>query len=144
MKTKKGMLVTGVALLLVAAVSISAGGGKEYFAKLKQELSLSDAQVTQLQQKFDALHPQGEAMEQKVKTLRGEIEAQEKAASPDRAVIEQKHAELVAAKKEWKEKVTDIYRGVLTKEQFAKWQQMESDYQHEKEKKESSEKKKKD
>jgi cell division protein FtsB len=144
MKTNKRIFVTMLALLLAAAVSLSAGGEKEHWAKLKQELNLADAQVTQLQQKFEALRPQGEAMEQRVKALRSEIENQEKAAAPDRMLLEQKKTELASAKKEWKEKVTDLYRSVLNKEQYAKWEQMESNYQHEKEKKDYSEKKKKD
>jgi hypothetical protein len=144
MKTKKRIFLTMLAILLAVAVSLSAGGGKEYFAKLKQELNLTDAQVTQLEQKFEGIRPQGEAWEQRVKALRAEIESQEKAASPDRTVIEQKKAEMAAVKKEWKEKALEIYRSVLTKEQYAKWEQMESNYQREKEKKEYSEKKKKD
>jgi capsule polysaccharide export protein KpsE/RkpR len=144
MKTNKRIFLTMLALLLAAAVSLSAGGGKEYFAKLKQELNLTDAQVTQLEQRFESLRPQGQALELKVKALRQDIEAQEKAASPDRRVIEERKAELATVKTEWKEKYTDIYRSVLTKEQFAKWQQMESNEKHEKEKKEYTEKKKKD
>ena len=144
MKTKKGIFLTMLALLLVAAVSLSAGGEKEHWAKLKQELNLTDAQVSQLEQRFEALRPQGEAMELRVKALHAEIESQEKAAAPDRQLLEQKKAELASAKKEWKAKVTDLYRSVLTKEQYAKWEQMESNYHREKEKKEYSEKKKKD
>ncbi len=144
MKTNKGIFVTMFALLLATAVLLSAGGGKEYWAKLKQELNLTDAQVTQLEQKFEAIRPQGQALELKVKALRQDIEVQEKAAAPDRRVIEEKKAQLATVKMEWKEKYTGIYRSVLTKDQFAKWQQMESNDKHEKEKKEYSEKKKKD
>jgi capsule polysaccharide export protein KpsE/RkpR len=142
MKTKKGIFLAALAFLLVAAVSLSAGGGKEHWAKLKQELNLTDAQLTQLQQKFEALNPQGQALELKVRALRQDIEEQEKAAAPDRRVIEQKKAELETVRREWREKTTDIYRSTLTKEQFSKWQEMEA--KGEKEKKEYSEKKKKD
>ena len=144
MKSKKGILGTILVLLLAAAVSLSAGGGekKDHLAYLQKELSLSDAQVTQLKQKFDAIHSQGEEAELKARALRGEIEDQEKSANPNRQIIEQRKASLEALHKEWKAKVTDIYRSVLTSEQFAKWQKMESDERHDKEKKEYREKKK--
>ena len=133
-----------LALVLVSSVSLAAGGGekKDHWAHLKKELNLTDAQVTQLQQKFDAIHSQGEEAEMKSRALREEIEAQEKAITPNRQIIEQRKASLEALHKEWKAKVTDIYRSVLTSEQFSKWQQMEYDEKHEKEKKEYSEKKK--
>jgi Spy/CpxP family protein refolding chaperone len=139
MKTRKGIFLTMLALLLAAAVTLSAGGGKEHWAKLKQELNLTDAQVTQLEQKFEAIRPQGEALELKVKELQREIEEQEKAAVPDKKVIDEKRLERERLTKEWHEKASEIYRSVLTKEQFTKFQEMRA-----KEKKEYSEKKKKD
>ena len=146
MNSKRRIVWTILTLLLAAAVSLSAavGGEKDHWANLKKELNLTDAQVAQLQQKFEALRPQGEEMELKVRAVRSQIEEEEKATAPDRKAIEHKNAELAAAKREWKEKVTAIYRAVLTSEQFAKWQRMESDEKHEKARKEISEKKNKD
>ena len=137
MKTKKGIFFTVLAFVLAAAVAVSAGGDKDHWVKLKQELNLTDAQVTQLQQKFEALKPQGQELEVKVKALKSDIESLEKAASPDKRTIEQKKSELMSAKSAWKEKTNEIYRSVLSSEQFAKLEQM-----HEKEKKSYSEKKK--
>lgn len=126
MKTNKGIFVTVLALLLVAAVSLSAGGDKdkEKWAKLKQELTLSDAQVTQLQQKFEEFQLQNQPLMDKVKGLWSEVEALEKAATPDRSLIEAKRAEMTSLKKEWREKSDHIYRSVLSKEQFVKLQEM--------------------
>jgi chromosome segregation ATPase len=137
MKTKKGIFFTVLAFALVATVAVSAGGDKENWVKLKAELNLTDAQVTQLQQKFEAIKPQGQEHELKVKALKSEIASLEKAASPDKQAIDLKKAELMSAKTAWKEKSNEIYRSVLSSDQFAKLQQM-----HAKEKKAYSEKKK--
>lgn len=139
MKTKKRIFVTMLALLLAAAVSLSAGGDKEHWAKLKQDLTLTDTQVTQLQQKFEEFRLQNQPVEEKAKGLWREIEELEKAGSSDRSGIDAKKAELAALKKEWKEKSNHIYRSVLSKEQFVKLQEMKA-----REEKEYSAKKKKD
>ena len=123
MKTKKGIYVTVLALLLVAAVSLTAGDEKEKWAKLKQELTLTDTQVTQLQQKFDEFKVQNQALVEKAKGLWREIEELEKAGTSDRSVIDAKKAELAPLKKEWKDKADQIYRSVLSKEQFVKYQE---------------------
>ncbi len=125
MKTTKRIFLTTLALLLVTAVSLSAG--EERWAKLKQELNLTDSQVTQLEQKFETLQP----LMEKGKALKSELKALESAATPDQKAIGAKKAELDVLHKEWKEKATPIYRSVLTQEQFAKLQEM--DAKHEKE-----------
>ncbi len=124
MKTKKGIFVTVLALLLVAAVSLVGGDDKEKWAKLKQELTLTDAQVTQLQQKFDEFKLQNQPLVDKAKGLWREIEDLEKAGSSDRRLIDAKKAELAPLKKEWMEKSDQIYRSVLSKEQFVKLQEI--------------------
>lgn len=139
MKTRKGIFLTMLVILLAAAVSLSAGGDKEHWAKLKQELNLTDAQVTQLQQKFEEFRLQNQPLEEKAKGLWREIEELEKAGSSDRSVIDAKKAELAPLKKEWTEKSNQIYRSVLSKEQFVKLQEMRA-----REEKEYSAKKKKD
>jgi len=138
MKTKKGIFLAMLVILLAAAVSLSAGGDKEHWAKLKQELNLTDTQVAQLQQKFEEFRLQNQPVEEKAKGLWREIEELEKAGSPDRSVIDAKKAELAALKKDWKEKSNQTYRSVLSKEQFVKLQEMKA-----REEKEYSEKKKK-
>lgn len=141
MKTRKGIFVTVLALLLVAAVSLAAGGddAKEHWAKLKQELTLTDSQVTQLQQKFEEFKVQNQALVEKAKGLWREIEELEKAGTSDHSVIDAKKAELAPLKKEWKDKSDQIYRSVLSKEQFVKLQEIRA-----REEKEYSAKKKKD
>lgn len=142
MKTKKEIFLTTLALFLLAAVSLSAGGDKEYWAKLKKDLSLTDAQVTQLQEKFEALHPQGEQLEERMRAIKREMQELERAATPDEKAMREKRDERDRLTKEWKEKKMDIFRSVLSAEQFAKFQDMEARAM--KEKKEHSEKKTKD
>lgn len=93
MKTKKEIFLTTLALFLLAAVSLSAGGDKEYWAKLKKELSLTDAQVTQLQEKFEALHPQGEQLEERMRAIKREMQELERAATPDEKAMREKRDE---------------------------------------------------
>jgi len=124
MKTNKAKYFTVLAMLLALAVTLSAGGDKDKMAKLKAELNLTDAQVAQLEQKFEALKPYGE----KFTALKTGLESLEKAATPDQKAIDAKKAELMAFKKEYKEKANAIYRSVLTKEQFAKLEAMWTEY----------------
>jgi hypothetical protein len=141
MKTRTNILGAAVAFLLIAAVSLSAGEGNEKWAKLKATLGLSDAQVTQLQQKFAAIQPQGEQAEQRAKTLHREIEELERAATPDTKALDAKRSELEMLHKEWHERSTEIFRSVLTKPQFEKFQQMKSQEEKERWEKEHKEKK---
>jgi hypothetical protein len=133
---KRIFLIT-MAFLLAAAVSLAANDKKEKFAKLQAELGLSDAQVTQLQQKFDELGPMGQEMERKAKALSEEIRALEKSPNPDQQALSAKRSEREAVTQEWHEKVRAIYKSVLTDEQFTKLDQMHS---HEKEEHERKEK----
>jgi Spy/CpxP family protein refolding chaperone len=134
---KRIFLIT-MALLLTATVSLAGHDKKEKFAKLQAELGLSDAQVAQLQQKFNALSPSGEDMERRAKALNEEIRTLESNANPDQQALSAKRSEREALTQEWHEKVMAIYRSVLTKEQFAKFDQMHSG--HEKEEQERKEK----
>jgi hypothetical protein len=146
MKTRKGILLSTVGLLLAAAVMLAAGEGAEKWAKMKQELGLSDAQVTQLQQKFAALSPQGEETERKAKELHRQLEEMERAENPDQRAITAKKQELETLTHEWNEKTNQVFRSVLTKEQFSKWEQMREKSGHEgkeREEKERSEREKK-
>src|SRR5215831_12403588 len=122
---KRIFLIT-MAFLLAAAVSLSAGDKKEKFAKLQAELGLSDDQVAQLQQKFDAISPQGQDMERRAKALNEEIRTLESSANPDEQALSAKRSEREALTQEWHEKVRAIYKSVLTSEQFAKLDQMHS------------------
>src|SRR5262245_57245080 len=89
--SKKIFLITSM-LLLLAAVSLSAGDKKEKFAKLQADLGLSDAQVAQLQQKFDEFRPAAEDLERRSKALGSEIEALEKSSNPDQQTLAAKRS----------------------------------------------------
>jgi Spy/CpxP family protein refolding chaperone len=124
---RKAIFLSTIGLLLVAAVSLSsAGDGKDKWAKMKAELNLTDAQVSALQQKFEAVRPQGEDLERRSKALHSEIESLERASSPDQQTIQAKRSELESITKEWHEKKIAIFRSVLTPEQFTKLDQMHS------------------
>jgi Spy/CpxP family protein refolding chaperone len=138
---KRIFLIT-MAFLLAAAVSLAAHDKKEKFAKLQAELGLSDAQVAQLQQKFNELSPSGEEMERRSKALTEEIRTLESSANPDQQALSAKRSEREALTQEWHEKVMAIYKSVLTNEQFTKFDQMHS--KHEKEEQEKKEKEHRD
>ena len=139
--SKKIVLITSM-LLLLAAVSLSAGDKKEKFAKLQAELGLSDAQVAQLQQKFDEFRPAAEDLEHRSKALNSEIEALEKSSNPDQQTLAAKRSQREALTAEFHDKKIAIFRSVLTQEQFAKLDQMHS--HHEKEAHERKEKEHRD
>lgn len=137
---KRIFLIT-MALLLVAAVSLAAGDKKEKFAKLQAELGLSDAQVAQLQQKFDQLGPIGQETERKAKALTEDIQVLEKSTNPDdQKTLSAKRSEREALTQEWHQKVRAIYKSVLTDEQFVKLDQMHSHGKEEHEQKEHHDK----
>lgn len=137
----KRILLITMALLLVAAVSLAAGDKKEKFAKLQAELGLSDAQVAQLQQKFDQLGPIGQETERKAKALTEEIRVLEKSTNPDdQKTLSAKRSEREALTQEWHQKVRAIYKSVLTDEQFVKLDQMHSHGKEEHEQKEHHDK----
>jgi Spy/CpxP family protein refolding chaperone len=127
---RKAIFLSTLALLMTAAaVSLSAGTNGEHkdkWAHMKAELNLTDAQVSELQQKFEAIRPQGEDLERRSKALHSEIESLEKASSPDQQAIQEKRSQLEAMTREWHEKATAIFRSVLTPEQFTKLDQMHS------------------
>jgi Spy/CpxP family protein refolding chaperone len=127
MNSRKNVIVTLLAVLLVAAVSVSAGGGDkaEKMAKLKAEYNLSDAQVAQLEQQFDALKP----IADRAMAIKTELKALEGAANPDTRAINAKKTELDGVKKEYKAKVTAAFRSVLTREQFARWEAKQAEYE---------------
>jgi hypothetical protein len=125
MKSKKGILLTIVALVLVSAVAFAAGGDK--WAKMKADLNLTDAQVTQLQEKFKQLDP----LMEKAMALKKEIQILEKATPPDQKAIEASKNELATLKKAWTSKAEAIYKSVLTTEQLAKLKDLEAKDQKE-------------
>lgn len=117
MKSKKTMLLAGLALVLAFAVTVAAGGN-EKMKKLKAELNLTDAQVTQLEQRFTELEP----LSARYKAVSAELKGLKGASNPDQGAIDAKKAELAGIKKEWKEKADAIYRAVLTSEQYTRLQ----------------------
>lgn len=124
MKALRGFLL--VMLALVVAVSAYAGGDRaEKLAKLKTELNLTDAQVTQLDQKFAQLDP----IVERAKKIKAELNTLETATPQDTKAIEAKRAEMAEVKKEYKAKVASIFRSVLNNEQYAKWEQMNAEYE---------------
>ncbi|HXV74532.1 MAG TPA: hypothetical protein VD713_07365 [Sphingomonadales bacterium] len=125
MKSKRIFMGT-MALVLTGAVALMAGG--DHWAKLKAEIGLSDAQISQLESKFAELRP----LKEKAVAVKTELKALETAASPDQKAISAKKAELDGIKKEWTAKSDAIYRSVMSKEQFAKFQtwQAEQDKQY--------------
>ncbi len=124
MRALKGFLL--VVLALVVVVSAYAGGDKaEKLAKLKTELNLTDAQVTQLDQKFTQLDP----IVERAKKIKTELSALEAATPQDAKAIDAKRAEMAEVKKEYKAKVASIFRSVLNNEQYAKWEAMNAEYE---------------
>src|SRR5262249_13739525 len=127
---RKAIFRSTLALLMTAvAVSLAAGTNGEHkdkWAHMKAELNLTDAQVSELQQKFEAIRPQGEDLERRSKALHSEIESLERASSPDQQAIQAKRSQMEALTAEWREKKIAIFRSVLTPEQFAKMDQMHS------------------
>jgi len=116
MKFKTRMFFVSLALVLATAIPSLAGG--DHMAKMKADLNLTDEQVTQIEQKFEQLKP----VKEKAMAIKTELKALEGAASPNQKAIDAKKAELEGVKKEWKAKADSIYRSVLTKEQYAKFQ----------------------
>lgn len=120
MKATKRTLFAALAVTLLVAVAASAGGD-EKMKKLKADLNLTDAQVTQLETRMAELNPIGE----RYKAVKAQLTALEQANPADPRAIEAKKAELVTVKKEWKERADAIYRSVLTSEQWTKYQAMQ-------------------
>lgn len=126
MKVKSSVVITLMVVALVAVVSAYAGGDKaEKLAKLKTELNLTDAQVTQLDQKLAQLDP----IIERAKGIKAEISALENATPQDAKALEAKRAEMTNVKKEYKAKVASIFRSVLNNEQYAKWEAMNAEYE---------------
>lgn len=126
MKLNRNVVVTLMVVALVAVVFAYAGGDRaEKLAKLKTELNLTDAQVNQLDQKFTQLDP----IIERAKKMKAEITALENATPQDTRALEAKRAEMTEVKKEYKAKVTSIFRSVLNNEQYAKWEAMNAEYE---------------
>ena len=129
MKTRYRFFGLFAAFLLVSFASLFAGERHDkvdYIAKLKAELNLSDAQVTQLQQKFQELKLQGGQQEEQGRALRKEIETLAQASPRDDEAIAAKKRQLEAMTQAWHDKWIAIFRTVLTPEQFTKWDQMQA------------------
>ena len=124
MKSKKTILLA--AIVLVAAMALVAGGDKAgKLAKLKADLNLSDQQVSQLDAKMTQMEPLGA----RIGTLKDELKALQGASTPDTKAISAKEAEMMAAKKEYKEKWAAALKSVLSTDQWAKYEQMQANYQ---------------
>jgi hypothetical protein len=78
-----------------------------------------------------------EDMERRHKALSSEIETLEKSSNPNQQALADKRSQREALTQEFHEKKTAIFRSVLTQEQFAKMDQMQS--HHEKEEREHKE-----
>jgi hypothetical protein len=125
MKSKKTIVLAGLVVILVAAMSLTAGGDKAAkLAKMKADLNLSDQQVSQIDAKITQLQPLGE----RVYALKDELKALQAASTPDQKAISAKESELMAAKKEYTEKWNAALKSVLSAEQWAKYEQMQSSY----------------
>jgi Spy/CpxP family protein refolding chaperone len=118
-------------LALVLATSVSLYAGDQWMTKLKTKLGLSDEQVAQLEKKFEALQP----LADRAKAIKTELKTLEAAANPDQNAINARKVELERIKKEWHQKSTPIFRSVLTKEQFARLEEMEAHHKKEQAKK---------
>ena len=126
MKSKNPILLVGVAVILVAAMTLVAGGDKAAkLAKLKADLNLSDQQVSQLDAKMTQMEP----LSASIGTLKDELKALQGASTPDTKAISAKESELMAAKKEYKEKWNAALKSVLSADQWAKYEQTQSNYQ---------------
>jgi len=125
MKSKKTILLAGLAVLLVAAMTLTAGGDKaEKLAKLKADLNLTDQQVSQLEVKMTQL----ESVGARIGVLKEELKALQSASSPDAKAISAKENQVTEAKKEYKEKWAAAVKSVLTSEQMAKYDEMQAKY----------------
>jgi len=125
MRSKKTMLLAGLAVLLVAAMTLTAGGDKAgKLAKLKADLNLTDQQVSQLDAKMTQLEPLGA----RIGALKEELKALQSASSPDAKAISAKENQVTEAKKEYKEKWAAALKSVLTSEQMAKYDEMQAKY----------------
>ena len=129
MKRIPSKLAATAALMLAVALSASAslysgGDHSEKLLRLKADLNLTNEQVAQLEEKFVQLEP----IIARARTIRTELENLADSPDPDEKAIQAKHAELEKAKKEYKEKVAEIFRSVLTREQFAKWESMQAEH----------------
>jgi Spy/CpxP family protein refolding chaperone len=125
MKALRGFLLVMLALVVVAVSGYAGGDKAEKLAKLKTELNLTDAQVTQLDQKFAQLDP----IVERAKKIKGELNALESATPKDAGAIDAKRAEMTEVKKEYKAKAASIFRSVLNNEQYAKWEAMNAEYE---------------
>ena len=119
---KKSRILAAAALALALAVTVAAGDDK--MAKLTAELNLTDAQATQLEQKFKELQP----LSDRAKAIKEDLKALESASTPDPKAIQAKKAELETIKKDWHGKSTAIFRSVLNKEQWTKYEAMEAEH----------------
>jgi Spy/CpxP family protein refolding chaperone len=112
-------------LVLLAVIVLYAGGDK--MEKMKAELNLSDAQVSQLEQRMGELQP----LADRAKAIKAEIKELESSANPDANAISAKRTALEAVKKEWHQKAEAVYRSVLTPEQWTKYEAMKAQHKAE-------------
>jgi HAMP domain-containing protein len=119
-------ILAALVVALVTVVSVYAGDENrpEKLARLKTELNLTDAQVDQFDQKFDVL----DQVIERAQAIKAEIREMEACPDTDPKAVHARKVELETLKKEFNEQVTSIFRSVLTKEQFARWEAQQAGY----------------
>jgi hypothetical protein len=113
-------ILTALVVALLTVVTVYAGDENrpEMLARLKTELRLTDAQVEQFDRELDSIEP----VIERAQAIKAEIREMEACSDADPKTLRARRVELETLKREFEERTVSVFRAVLTKEQFAKWE----------------------